>query len=124
MAQQKTQKDPILRDKALKRIKGKGMVFDMPSCGGCRTCELACSFHHTGEFAPAASSLVVLDKDDEPGCEVMLMTESAGKRIACDGCKDLDIPLCMDYCKESDDLWKILREFEENRKRGKDDKKE
>ena len=116
MAQQVTKKDPIHGAKAFDRIEGKGMVFDMPSCGGCRTCEMACSFHHTGEFAPAVSSLVVLDKEDGPGCEVLLMTESAGKRMACDGCEGLDIPLCMDYCKESDDLWKIIQEFEEKRK--------
>ena len=116
MQQEENKKDPI-RVKAFKRMEGKGMVFDMPSCGGCRTCEIACSFHHTGEFAPAVSSFVVLDKEDGPGCEVMLMTESAGKRLACDGCEGLDIPLCMDYCRESDDLWKILQEFEERRRK-------
>ena len=117
MTQKETPKDPGLQDKAFKRIEGKGMVFDMASCGGCRTCEMACSFHHTGEFAPAVSSLVVLDKDDGPGCEVLLMTENSGKRIACDGCEGLDVPLCMDYCRESDDLWKLLQEFLEKRKK-------
>ena len=114
MQQEENKKDPI-RVKAFKRMEGKGMVFDMPSCGGCRTCEMACSFHHTAEFAPAVSSFIVLDKEEGPGCEVMLMTESAENRMACDGCEGLDIPLCMDYCRESDDLFKILQEFEESR---------
>lgn len=117
MTQKETPKDPSPQDKTFKRMEGKGMVFDMPSCGGCRTCEMACSFHHTGEFAPAVSSLVVLDKEDGPGCEVLLMAENAENRIACDGCEGLDVPLCMDYCKESDDLWKIIQEFLEKRKK-------
>ena len=124
MTEKKPNKGPDLQANALKRIENKGIVFDMPSCGGCRTCEMACSFHHTGEFAPALSSLVVLDKEDGPGCEVLLMTESDGQRIACDGCEGLEIPLCMEYCRESDDLWKILQEFEETRKLGKANKKD
>ena len=89
------------------------MVFDMPSCGGCSTCELACSVHHTGEFAPAASSLRIIAKEDGHGYQVLLVNKSYEQKIACDGCEDLEIPLCMEYCKESDDLGKILKEFEE-----------
>ena len=80
---------------------------------------MACSFHHTREFAPAVSSLVVLDKEDGHGCEVLLVDESHGQRLACDGCEGLDIPLCMEYCKESDDLGKILQEYEERRNQRK-----
>jgi Fe-S-cluster-containing hydrogenase component 2 len=88
------------------------MKFDMPSCGGCRTCELACSFYHTGEFVPAVSRLKVLEKAEGPGYAVLLEEESDGKSFACDGCKGLDIPLCVEYCREVDDLYKILQEFE------------
>lgn len=88
------------------------MKFDMSSCGGCRTCEMACSFHHTGKFMPSVSSLVIVDKEDGPGCEVMLIRESDGTRMACDGCDGLDVPLCMDYCREIDDLGEILFEFD------------
>ena len=124
MTEQKTNKGSDRQTKALKRVEDKGIVFGMPSCGGCRTCEMACSFHHTGEFAPALSSLVVLDKEDGPGCEVLLTKENDGQRIDCDGCEGLEIPLCMEYCRESDDLWKILQEFEQNRKRGKTNTKD
>ena len=88
------------------------MKFDMPSCGGCCTCELACAFHHTGEFGPSQSSLVVIAKEDGSGYQIRLSEESDGKRPACDGCKDLDIPLCLEHCREIDDLGKILQEFE------------
>ena len=88
------------------------MKFDMPSCGGCRTCELACSFHHTGEFMPAVSSLKIAEKTEGPGYVVLLNEEGDGKSFACNGCEGLDIPLCVVYCRESDDLSKILREFD------------
>lgn len=89
------------------------MIFDMPSCGGCRTCEMACSFHHEEKFIPAISSVKILDKQNEPGFLVLLVETSDGGNIACDGCKELDVPLCMQYCKESEDLEKILKEFME-----------
>lgn len=95
------------------------MRFDMPSCGGCRTCEMACSFHHRGEFAPTFSSLVIVDKEDAPGCDVLIVDGPQGERIACDGCEKLDMPLCVEHCKESDDLWKILQAFLEQRKKTK-----
>jgi Fe-S-cluster-containing hydrogenase component 2 len=98
-----------------KGVEDSGVIFDMPSCGGCRTCELACSFHHTQEFIPSVSSLKVLSKKEGPGYEVLLVAESRGKSIACDGCKGLDVPLCIEYCKEMDDLGKILLTFEEKR---------
>ena len=91
------------------------MKFDMPSCGGCRTCEIACSFHHTGEFIPAVSSLKVVEKEDGPGYFVVLLEESGEAGHACDGCAGLDVPLCVEYCKEVDDLYKILREFDQKK---------
>ncbi len=94
------------------------MRFDMPSCGGCGTCEWACSFQHTGEFSPAVSSLKVLAREEGQGYHIILLAESDGQSLACDSCKGLDVPLCLDYCKESDDLGRILMEFEEKRNAG------
>ena len=88
------------------------MKFDMPTCGGCRTCELACSYHHTGEFTPAVSSLKVGEKKDGPGYFISLKEEGDPEGFPCDGCEGLDIPLCVEYCREVDDLYKILQEFE------------
>ena len=95
---------------------GSVMSFEMPSCGGCSTCELACCFHHTGEFSTTGSSLKILDKEGEEGYQVQLVVESDGESNPCDGCKDLDVPLCMEYCRESDDLGRILHAFEEKKK--------
>jgi len=95
-----------------KGVRDSGILFDMPTCGGCRTCELACSFHHKEEFIPSVSSLKVLAKEDGPGYRVLLVRESSGESIPCDLCKKLDVPLCMEYCREMDDLGKILIDFE------------
>ena len=93
------------------------MIFDMPSCGGCRTCEMACSFRHRGEFIPAISSLKIMDKEEEPGFYVLLLEESDDRGIACDLCQELEAPLCLEYCRESEDLEKILEEFKKKQGR-------
>ncbi len=87
------------------------MIFPMASCGGCRTCEAACSFKHTGEFVPSRASIKILEKKDHPGFEVLLVDDANGQNFACDGCKDMDTPLCVQYCNKSEDLEKILEEF-------------
>jgi Fe-S-cluster-containing hydrogenase component 2 len=105
------------------RAMDKGVSFDMPTCGGCRTCEMACAFHHLGEFNPSASSLLILEKEKGPGYRVWLAAESGDQRFACDACKDLDVPLCLEYCREYDDLFKILQDFERKRKEPEGSKK-
>ncbi len=87
------------------------MIFEMPACGGCRTCEIACSYHHTGEFNPSISSLKILDKEDGVGYQVMLLEEDEGQSKACDGCQELVEPLCMEYCKEKEELEKMIKEL-------------
>ena len=94
-------------------------MFDMSTCGGCRTCEMACSFHHTGNFVPAASSLKIVEKKDGPGYTVFLREAEDGEGYVCDGCKALDHPLCVDYCREAEDLDRLLKEFEEKNPTGK-----
>jgi Fe-S-cluster-containing hydrogenase component 2 len=95
------------------------MIFEMPSCGGCRTCEMACSFHHKGEFIPAISSVKILDKEKAAGFDVFLAERKDEKHTACDGCKGLQVPLCIEYCTKSQDLERILKEFLEKVDRGK-----
>jgi Fe-S-cluster-containing dehydrogenase component len=36
-----------------------GLLMDSEVCNACRMCELACSFHHQGVFAPYESSVKV-----------------------------------------------------------------
>ena len=45
------------------------------------------------------------------------MENKRDKRYVCDGCKDLDEPLCLEWCKEKDALKKILDGFMETKKK-------
>ena len=66
------------------------MVFEMEDCGGCRTCELACGYHHTGVFNPSKSSLRVINRsDDKPGFLIYIQLDNEDNIIGCDGCNDL-----------------------------------
>ena len=89
------------------------MLFEMASCGGCRTCEMACSFHHKGEFIPAVSSIKILDKEKAAGFDVYFADSSDANHMGCDGCRGLNVPLCVEYCTKSKDLENILKEFRE-----------
>ncbi len=70
---------------------------------------------------PALSSLVIADKKHGPGWDVILVAEPDDERLACDGCEGVEIPLCVEHCKESDDLWKILQTFLEKREKDIED---
>ena len=89
------------------------MKFDMPTCGGCRTCEVACSYHHTGEFAPSISSIKILDKEDGAGYYVLFLENNEERERGCDGCVNLDVPLCVEFCKKAEELTEIVKELHE-----------
>jgi anaerobic carbon-monoxide dehydrogenase iron sulfur subunit len=67
------------------------LQIDTKLCNGCRICELACSFHHTGLFAPEKSSIEALN--DYLNGEIKIIVSSA-----CDLCEKEDEPLCVKYC--------------------------
>ncbi len=54
-------------------------------CIGCKTCELACSFKHTGTFAPALSRIH----------NEVFLEEGAFVTVTCQQCDD---PWCMKAC--------------------------
>ncbi len=61
-------------------------------CYGCRACQLACSFHHTGGFWPERSSIQV-SRNPQTGAVKWVMAST------CDGCRTNDEePLCVKYC--------------------------
>jgi Fe-S-cluster-containing dehydrogenase component len=100
------------------------MKFDMPTCGGCRTCEIACSYHHVGEFAPSVSSIRILNKEDGAGYYVVFLEDDEERGKSCDGCVNLDIPCCVEFCKKEEELTKMLKELPEKvRSKGKGAKK-
>ena len=60
-------------------------------CYGCRSCELACSFHHLGVFSPGGGSIRAF-KNQETG-------EIHWERDAtCDLCRGEERPWCVRFC--------------------------
>ena len=87
------------------------MKYDMPSCGGCRTCEMVCSFHHTGEYNPSVSSIKILENEGKAGYVVLLLEKSGLDGFVCDQCRGLARPLCVKVCREENDLADIVRQL-------------
>ena len=67
------------------------VVMDTESCYGCRTCELACSFHHRRVFSPDLSSIRVARNNRTGKIEFSIDS-------SCDFCKGEARPLCVEYC--------------------------
>ena len=74
------------------------MIFDTKYCTGCRTCEMACSYHHKGIFSPSISSIEIVDKPKELGFGITFHIDPDNSHLACDGCQGLGEPLCVKYC--------------------------
>ena len=89
----------------------RDLLFEMPDCGGCRTCELAGRFQHTGEFYHSASSPGILDKPDRRGYTVQSIDQAEGTHLGCHGRQHLAQPLCVLHCREAEELTRIIAEF-------------
>jgi Fe-S-cluster-containing dehydrogenase component len=78
------------------------LAIDVSRCTACRTCEIACSFHHRKCFDPEIASLSVQSARELPKVTVRVYDASSpsesGKHLPCDGCSDERIPLCQKYC--------------------------
>jgi len=64
---------------------------NMKKCYACKTCELACSYHHTGAFQPAKSSISV-ERDHIEGEWTWILNNT------CDMCENETEPLCVKFC--------------------------
>ena len=99
----------MIKTKSITCLKEEFMIFEMKDCGGCRTCELACGYHHTGVFNPNKSSLQIVDRcDGKPGFFVDIELFDYDDVIGCDGCIDLEKPMCVDYCHQEEDLLAMI----------------
>jgi len=85
------------------------MVFQMNNCGACRTCEIMCCFHHTGTFSSSPTSIRVKENPGGKGYLIMLAESDRDDLVACDACKGLETPLCMEVCKESEELMEYIK---------------
>ncbi len=80
----------------------KDLKVDIDRCVGCRTCEIACSFHHRRVFAPEFASLEVREAAQWPGISILHYEEEAakeaGSHLPCDLCEGEPAVLCSKYC--------------------------
>lgn len=90
------------------------MIFETEACVGCRTCEMACSYHHMGAFKPSISSIQIVETPENLGFTVSLCAKDGGTSKPCDLCNGLDEPLCVKYCSPlmKEELKEILRKYE------------
>lgn len=68
------------------------LSVDSVLCTGCHTCEVMCSFHHTGGMGTGASSMRIWRSNHTS--EVTWQVESS-----CDLCLSEEQPLCVKYCQ-------------------------
>lgn len=89
------------------------LMFDTETCVGCRSCELACSYHHEGIFRPSISSIAVLDKPEELGFALLLYAKSDDGRLSCDNCTGFNERFCVKYCSPlmKDELSSLIDKF-------------
>ena len=99
----------------------KTITFETHTCGGCRTCELACSYHHTGIFHPAISSIKIISRAEQQSFAASFYLETVGGHFSCDACSGLEEPLCLKYCSLGKDelkdfLSEVIKQANSSRK--------
>jgi len=73
-------------------------VIHPERCTGCRSCVLACSFHHARLFSPSISSIWVYRDLEKGRMTITLYDRKSGTHLPCDGCEGEQEPLCVKYC--------------------------
>jgi len=81
--------------------------MNLNKCTGCRSCELACSFHKVKSFDPAQSSIQVC-RDNSSGLMSVVLDDH------CDLCADEEKPLCICFCAPDVLNFSILNELKRN----------
>jgi Fe-S-cluster-containing hydrogenase component 2 len=90
------------------------VIFETIRCTGCRTCEIACSYHHGRAFSPSISSVEILNSITKDGeIKISFHKQDGNGHLACDGCKGEEEPYCVKYCNilARDELRGFLNSF-------------
>ena len=86
------------------------MDFKLDGCGGCQTCEMACSYKHIGSFNHQIASIQIIEDKEASGYLVRLIEDASSGRIPCDGCLDIDgDPMCVQFCHKADELRSFIK---------------
>ena len=67
------------------------LYMETSRCTGCRSCELACSYHHAKVFNPNLSSIKIYRDSQDAHIEYSFLN-------TCDLCKTENIPACVAAC--------------------------
>jgi Fe-S-cluster-containing hydrogenase component 2 len=67
-------------------------------CTGCRSCELACSFHFARAFGRKAGAIEVRRNEAEGEFVPIIHEKATSLRKACDLCAGEEGYLCVKYC--------------------------
>lgn len=77
-------------DKKIKR-KTSYLCINLNRCTGCKSCEIACSFHFSKVFSPQISAIRIWRSNVSGDIEISLHSN-------CDLCNKEEEPLCVKYC--------------------------
>jgi Fe-S-cluster-containing hydrogenase component 2 len=68
------------------------------NCTGCKSCELACSYHHLKIFNPIYSSIKIRKDYETDKIDIVIYKERKDSIIMCDNCINESVPLCVKFC--------------------------
>ena len=85
---------------------GNQAIIYTEKCTGCRSCEIACSYHFNKNFSRVTAAIEVRRFEAEGKFGIILYRQPEGGHIACDGCE-----FCLRYCPvvARDELKSIIR---------------
>ena len=91
-------------------------IFETETCTGCKTCEIACSFHHRQVFSSGISSIEIVPREEALAFAVGIYKTGKEGHLACDGCKEEETPLCIKYCPSiaQAELSNLIQKFKED----------
>ena len=77
--------------KAKIKEKTSYLGINLDKCTGCKSCEIACSFHFSKVFSPQISAIRIWRSNVSGDIEINLHSN-------CDLCNKEEEPLCVKYC--------------------------
>lgn len=85
------------------------MLFTFEKCGGCHTCEIACSFKCNQSFNHHESLMRIVPDGD--GFKIRFVEPGEVGSAVCDGCAGLEEPMCATYCHDPERMKEIVAEY-------------